>query len=471
MMHVTMLGVNHRTADVDLREQLVLSGKRLFQAFDEFHSRYPEAEVVFLSTCNRTEVYITKPSNEKPSTDDLKKFLTSICQVESQLVNDAWILSNNDEAIMHLFRVASGLESMVLGEPQVLGQVKKAYETACAHQTVGPVLHRVFQQAIAAAKRARTDTQIGKGRASVGSVAVDFAKQIFERFDDKTIVSIGAGELAKPILHHLKALNPEKLFLTNRSLNNAHLVAQQLGLAQTPGGVKPFDQLENLLVEADIVLTCTSATDPIITTKRFKPILKKRRHRPVFIIDTAIPRNVEATVGRLHNVYVYNIDDLQHVIAQTHTMRSNEVHACETLLNKAVSTCISQIQNQNIGQLIRSIKHKLHQLGLAEQQRTLKKLSSVTQADIVDSVSQIMEEHTHRLINKILHPPVSKINNHPTDITLELYADALRLVFGVDETNPNAQTQSDQCNPVPQPKPSNNGQPITQRSPIGKKNQ
>ena len=432
-MRVMMVGINHRTAGVDLRERLSLSGERLAETIDEFRRQYPQTEMVLLSTCNRTEMYIARPSHEKPTTDDLQAFLAALGGVETQALTEVLVQAENDAAVGHLFRVASGLESMVLGEPQVLGQVKRAYKDAVSRSAVGPTLHQVFQQAITIAKRVRTTTGIGEGRVSVGSVAVDFAKRIFERFDDKTIVGIGAGELAKPMLRHLIALNPAKLLLTNRSLDKAHAVAQRLNLTTNAVEVRAFDQLDSLLVEADVILTCTGSAEPIITAKRFKPLLKARRQRPLFVIDIAVPRDVEPAVGRLRNVYIYNIDDLQRVVEQTYDQRSDQALACEALLDDAVRACISQIQNQDIGQLIRLLKRRLQDLGHAEQQRTLRKLEAIKHEDIADAIPRIVEEHTHRLINKILHLPLSQLDHRQAESGLGFYAAALRRLFDLGE--------------------------------------
>ncbi len=429
-MHIMLLSVSHRTAGVALREQLALSEERLTSAINRLRERYPHAEAVVLCTCNRTELYLARPPLESPTLDELQDDLAVCCGVAPETLANVVAKLENQDAVAHLFRVATGLESMVLGEPHVLGQVKRAYEAADKLGGVGAVFHRVFQQAISVAKQVRNTTGIDKGRVSVGSVAVDFARRIFDHFDDKTVVGIGAGELAKPMLQYLKRLQPAKLWLVNRSVDRAGKLVSALQLDPANGGARPFDDLQTLLVEADIVLTSTGAERPIITAADFKPLLRKRRGRPLFVVDIAVPRDVEPAVGDLNNVYLYNIDDLQRVVETTHDRRGEQVQACEAQLAETVAACISQVQQQDIGQLIRSLRRQLHSLGQAEMQRTARKLAACQDSQ---QLERLLEEHTQRLINKVLHLPLSQLDHSQQDATLGFYAAALRSLFGLEE--------------------------------------
>ncbi|MEX1088055.1 MAG: glutamyl-tRNA reductase [Phycisphaeraceae bacterium] len=435
-MRVLMLGMNHRTAPVELRERLALSGAALDDAIDRFRALYPLCEFVALSTCNRTEFYLARPVHEPPSFAELTDFLVALHGVDRGVLQAATIHRENDQAVAQLFRVACGLESMVLGEPQILGQVKRAYEQAALRQAVGPVLHRVFQQAIALAKQVRHSTGIDHGRVSVGSVACDFARQIFQRFDDKTVLAIGAGEMAKLTLRHLAKLRPGKLWLTNRTLARATALAQQLGLTADLGGARSFDDLDNLLIEADIVLTSTAAVEPIITARQFKRLLRRRRSRPLFIVDIAVPRDVEPEVGTLSNIYLYNIDDLQRVVAQTHEDRTGQVEQANAMVLQAMRACMTEIQNRDIGKLIRALRQKLHDVGEAELQRTTRKLAALSQAQLQAALPELLEEHTHRVLNKILHLPLSQLDRSAADPErsgLGFHAAALRRLFALEE--------------------------------------
>jgi glutamyl-tRNA reductase len=414
---------------------LALDAHRLTEAINTFRQLYPAVELVVLSTCNRTELYIARPPLQQPSTDQVAAFLATLGSLDPAELANSLVVKENHDAVAHLFRVATGLESMVIGEPQVLGQVKRAYETANTHGTVGAVLHKVFQQAIGAAKRVRTETGIDAGRVSVGSAAVDFAKQIFERFDDKNVVGIGAGEMAKPMLQHFKQLAPAALWLTNRTPQRAQRLADSLGLAPPRGGARPFESLDDLLVSADIVLTSTGATEPIVTAQRFKPLLRRRRQRPLFLIDIAVPRDIDPAVGRFPNVYLYNIDDLQRVVEQTYTQRNEQALACEAKLADAVKACISEVQHRDVGQMIRALRQRLHSIGQAETQRTLRKLKAASYSpdDREALLATLIDQHTHRLINKIMHLPLSQLDHRSADTSLGFYAAALRRLFDLSD--------------------------------------
>ncbi len=432
-MKITLVGVNHRTAGVELRERLSYSPQQHETAVGDLLGLFPGSEAVVLSTCNRTELYLASPQPGPPVMEKALAFLARDRSVSHDQLRSVSISREDDQAVAHLFRVAAGLDSMVLGEPQILGQVKRAYESATNQGAVGPAMHLVFQRAIAVGKQVRTTTGIDTGRVSIGSIVVDFAKQIFERFDNKTVVGIGAGEMAKVTLRHLMDLRPAKLWLTNRSLPRATALVEKLGLAGTAGGARTIEDLDALLTEADIVVTSAAAQQPIITAERFEPILRRRRSRPLFLIDIAVPRNIEPTVGSFKNVYLYNLDDLHGVAAQTHQKRSQQIEVCEKMVFDEVRQCIAQLRNHDVGQLIRALKHKLHDLGLAEQKRTGRKLAACDPQDLPQALSALLEEHTRRLINKILHLPLSQLDRRRDDAPLGFYAAALRRLFDLED--------------------------------------
>ncbi len=437
-MRIVMLSISHRTASVDLRERIAIAGERLDAAIDSLRRMYPQSEAVVLSTCNRTELYIARPAHEPPGYEQLDTFLADFCGIETKHVTAAAIHREQDQAVTHLFRVATGLESMVIGEPQILGQVKQAYEISRRLEAVGPVLHRVFQQAISVARQVRSESGIGEGRVSIGSVAVDFASQIFERFDDKTMVAIGAGEMAKITLKHLQALKPAKLWLTNRTRERAEDLATRMNLsggtggAGGSGGVRPFEELDELLVEADIVLTSTGAARPIITEQRFRPLIRRRRSRPIFMVDIAVPRDIEPAVGNLSNVYLYNIDDLQRVVLKTHEHRWAQVEQCERMVFDAVRSCMATVQHRDVGLLIRALREKLHDFAKSERERSLKKIGGGEDGDAAE-FAKLLEEHDHRLVNKILHLPLQQLDPKNPDAPLGFFAAALKRLFDLEE--------------------------------------
>jgi glutamyl-tRNA reductase len=442
-MRVLLIGFNHRTAPIQLRERFAMAGDTP-ALLDIFRTRFPDSECVIVSTCNRFELYVARPLHGTPKTDGLRAFLCEHFGLTLDQVTSSSIHREQEQAITHLFRVCCGLDSMVLGESQVLGQVKRAYESASNCGAAGPVLHKLFQQAIATAKQARTATGIGTGRVSVGSVAVDLASRVFADFSDKTVLGIGAGEVTKLTLRHMVDLKPRHLWLVNRTAQRAEELAQKFKLAHPVGGVRPWEQLDELLTEADIIVTSTAAPEPILTLDRLKPILKRRRFRPLFVIDLAVPRDADPAIGLMTNLYLYNIDDLQTIVAQSLGQRGDEVLACECHINQAVAACLSEITHADLGKLIRKLRTKLHDIGQDEQQRTLKKLAN---RDAPETVDEALDEYTHRLINKILHVPLSQLNQHGSDAPLSSYAAAIRRLFDLSDDDP--EPQDDQTAPPP----------------------
>lgn len=432
-MRVHLLGVSYRTAGIDLRDRLAVVPRGLDHAVGVLRRRCPGAEAVVLSTCNRTELYLAGRAGDPLAGVDARGVLAEVCKVTPGDLGDAMLHRVDGQAVSHVFRVACGLDSMILGEREVLGQLRRAYEAAVERRSAGPVLHRVFQQAIRVAKRARTETGIDEGRVSIGSIAVDFARQIFERFDDKTVLGIGAGPAAKLTLRHMQALGPARVWVTNRSADRAGALASRLGLSAGGGGARPIGELDALITEADIVLTSTGAPRAILSVERVQPLLKKRRGRPLFIVDTAVPRDVDPRVGGLKNVYLYNIDDLQRVAAETHGQRQGQAARCETMLSDAVKTCMMHLENHDVGQVVHALRRRLHALGLAEQRRTGRKLTSLHDIGLADEIERLLGEHTHRLINKVLHVPLARLQARDGDAPVGLYLEALRELFELED--------------------------------------
>lgn len=432
-MRLLMLGFNHRTAPLELREALAFDTDRAADALRELRKRYPASECTLISTCNRTELYLARPIHDPPTIEDLRTFITEQTGADADAVRTASIHREQEDAATHLFRVTAGLDSMVLGEPQVLGQVKRAYELADGCGLVGPVLHRLFQGAITASKSVRRQTGIDQGRTSISSVAVAFAKNIFDHFGDKTVLAIGAGEMIKASLASLRRENPKRLLLINRTGQRATDLANQLDLTGSDHGARAWDDMDSLLIEADIVVSCTGATDPIVTEARFKPLLKKRRGRPLFMLDLAVPRDLDPKIGALRNVYLYNLDDLQQAVEATATGRRELVQEAEVLLRGHIDRCMGEIRHRDVGQLVKQLRQRLHDIAEAEQGRTAKKLASLNGQSTEQAVEDLLAQHNHRLVNKILHLPLSQLDRSDPDVSMGFYAAALRRLFDLQD--------------------------------------
>lgn len=447
-MRVLLISINHHHAPLAIRERFTSPDAAAVP--DAVRARFPGVECLSLTTCNRFELYVARPVYAEPSPETLRSFLSDYFDVPIEQVAGACVIREQEQAVAHLFRVCCGLESMVLGEAEVLGQVKRAYEAAAARGSVGPVLHRICRQALATAKQARTATNIDAGKVSVGSVAAELALRATHDLADKTVVGIGAGEVAELALRHILALNPKRLWIVNRSDARAAELADRLSVPEGIGGARPWSQLDDLLAEADVIVTSTSADSPIITTDRLSHTHKHRRGRPLVLIDLASPRDVQPGVGSMSNVYLYNIDDLKAEADLGRSRRGAEAEACERLTADAADACMNQVRHNDLGQLIRRLRTRLHDLGEDECERTLRKLARDADDDQLDA---LLHEHTRRLINKVLHIPLTQLDRHKPDAPLGFYAAALRRLFDMVEPEPNDRpappSPGDSSDPLP----------------------
>src|SRR4051794_37691530 len=299
------LGVDHRSAPTAVREALAFDGGRLRRGLEALKAEAPGAEFVLLSTCNRVELYAAAEA-DAPDGEALAATLARFHDVPVATLDGHLVARRDEVAVAHLFRVAAGLESLVPGEGQVLGQVRDAYKLASDRKAVGPILHHVFQRALRVGKRVRDETGLDRGKCSVASVAVDVARAVFDRFEDKAVLVIGAGAMGELTLQHLAAQRPGALLVTNRDPARARAVAAPWG-----GRVIPFDRLDDALAEADVVLSTTAAAAPIVDVERYARIQRGRGNRLAVILDLAVPRDFDPRVGALEQVMLYNVDDLR----------------------------------------------------------------------------------------------------------------------------------------------------------------
>jgi glutamyl-tRNA reductase len=298
--------------------------------------------------------------------------------------------------VEHLFTVASSLDSMVLGETQILGQVRGAYELASASQTTGALLNPLFQHAIAVGKQVMHETALNEGRISIASVAVDYARRIFDTFNDKTVLCIGAGKMTQLVLRHFAQLAPRRQLISNRDPAKAEKLA-----AQFAGEAVPFEFLADHLTLADIVISSTGATRPILTREQFDKILKARRYRPIFVIDIAVPRDVEPSVGELESVYLYNLDDLQKVVTGTLSQRNGAITGAQAIVSKHVEDFLAWNRSRELGPIIDQLFKRYHAIAQEEVARTVNKLPNLTDAE-----REQLEELARRVVNKLLHDPI-----------------------------------------------------------------
>jgi glutamyl-tRNA reductase len=423
MDRLLLLGLSHTTAPLEVRERLAFNALQREAALAQFKARFPECELVVLSTCNRVEFYAARAVHGQPRNEELIEFVATFHNLSSQRFAAHLYQKAERDMVSHLFHVASSLDSMVLGETQILGQVREAYESSAQAGAAGALLNPLFQKAIAVGKQVMRETALSEGRLSVASVAVDYAKGIFYHFDDKTVLSIGAGKMAKLVLRHFKSLGPGKLLVCNRDAAKAASLA-----AEFDGEPAPFDRLGDHLVAADIVLSSTGAQQPIITKARFESLRKRRRYRPIFLIDIAVPRDVEAAVGQIEGVYLYNLDDLQEVVSETQAQRKDVIEAARKIVAEHVDSFVLWNRQRQLGPAIKRLYERYHAIAQEELARTLNKLPNLSDAERAH-----LEDLSRRIVNKLLHDPIHTLRHaDASHVPAAQYLHALEKLFALE---------------------------------------
>jgi len=399
MHRLLLVGLNHTTAPLEVRETLVFDEEQAADALRKLRETFPEAEAVLLSTCNRVEMYVSRGVHGHPREEEMIEFLAAAHGLPSAQVASHFYRKADKAAAAHLFAVASSLDSMVLGETQIVGQVRAAYDIAREIGAAGAMLNPLFQRALAIAKRVMSETALAEGKTSVASVAVDYARRIFDHFNDKTVLCIGAGKMGGLVLQGFAALGPGKLLLANRDPAKAELLATQFH-----GQASGLAKLDEHLVAADIVISSTGSAHPIITRERFEHLVKQRRYRPIFIIDIAMPRDVEAAVGLIENVYLYNIDDLQQVVSDTQAQRAGAVEAARKIVDEQLEDFVTWHRTRELGPLIDQLYKRYHQVAQDEVSRTVNKFCQISEQE-----REHLEELARRIVNKLLHDPIQTL--------------------------------------------------------------
>ncbi|RUM88922.1 MAG: glutamyl-tRNA reductase [Thermodesulfatator sp.] len=393
---ILLLGLNHRTAPVEVRERFALE-KRGRHPLAHLRAYLPEVEeAYYLSTCNRVEYLLVTPERER-TLSGLKDFLSQETGLPRADFEPHLYLFEDLEAVRHLFRVACGLDSMVLGEPQILGQVKEAYrEAAGRYRTTGPILNRLLHRTFSVAKRVRTQTGIGSYAVSVSYAAVELAKKIFGSLRGRVVLLVGAGEMAELAAQHLLAAGAQRLLVANRTLSRAVELAERYR-----GEALSLEELAEALLSADIVISSTGAPGFVITRELVRPLLRARKHRPLFLVDIAVPRDVEPALNELENVYVFDIDDLQQVVEENLSRRKKEALRAERLIEEEVLKFERWLQELAVYPTIKALKEKAEEIRRRELARTLPRLRNLSPEE-----REALEVMTEALVQKLLHAPI-----------------------------------------------------------------
>ncbi|MGM0524878.1 MAG: glutamyl-tRNA reductase [Pseudomonadota bacterium] len=389
-MTISALGINHKTAPVDLREQVAFSNEQLDTALQAIRQLQGVDEAVIVSTCNRTELYC----QGTVSTDLLLGWLAGFHGLQADALIHHHYQYQDQQAISHLMSVASGLDSLVLGEPQILGQVKQAYQHAKRHAAVGGVLERLFQQTFRVAKTVRNETEVGQNAVSVAYAAVSMAKHIFAKLEKSRVLLIGAGDTSELVAQHLRQQGVSDITVANRTLQRASELAGKIG-----GKAHSLSELGELLPNADIVVSSTASTLPIVGKGSIERALKKRRHKPMLLIDLAVPRDIEEQVNELDDAYLYTVDDLQNIISENIKNREQAARQAQMIIHQQSEEFGDWLKSLNSVELIR--RYRQHSQQIAEQQ--LQKAQLMLQQG--KSPEQVLQLLSHRLTQQLTHQP------------------------------------------------------------------
>jgi glutamyl-tRNA reductase len=426
-MMLLTVGCNFRDTPVDLREKLAFAEAGLPRALSELSVRYG-CEAVILSTCNRVELYLgwavpAGPVQEVFDADLIAEFLGEWHQLPATQLRPHLYQFRDRDAVHHLFRVVASLDSMIVGEGQIAGQVKQAYEQSQQVASVGALLHALFQQARVVAKRVRSETGISAGHVSVSSVAVDYVRQVFERFDDKTVLVIGAGKMGELTLKHLRELTPKRILVTNRSPEKAQAVAEGCG-----GAALPWEQLDDALVRADIVLSTTGAPEVIVSRERWTAVLSRRKKGSVVILDIAVPRDFDPAIHNGERTCLFNIDDLQRIREQTLEARRKYVAPAEAIVEHEVSRFLKDWQRRQMGPVIARLTQEL------EAKRRVRWDQVFEQLDgrLTDDDRRRIEGASRLQQNEVLHVLITAMNEATSESGGHKLLEMLRKLFRLE---------------------------------------
>ncbi|MDP8986096.1 MAG: glutamyl-tRNA reductase [Pseudomonadota bacterium] len=392
-MAFNILGLNHRTAPVALREKVAFDDKRLVAALRALRQEHGVAEVVILSTCNRTEVYWAGTA----SGAELCRWLERHHDPDLKLAASVYV-HQEQNAVEHAFNVACGLDSMVLGEPQILGQLKDAYRIAHESGSTGPHLNKLFQAAFSAAKRVRSETQIGSNAVSIASAAVSLARRMYSDLGARTALMIGAGEMIGLASRHFRAAGVRRIVVANRTARRAQTVA-----AAVDGTAIGLEGLDQALTEADIVISCTASPTPLITKAAAAAAVRTRRRRPIFMVDLAVPRDIEPTVVELEDIYLFSIDDLQQLIDENRQQREVAADGARLLIDEEVARFLAEARAKEAGPAIRALRQRADTI----RQQTLEQARRMLSAG--KTPEDALEYLANSLTNRLLHAPTQAL--------------------------------------------------------------
>ena len=422
MLEIVLLGLNHKTAPVELRECLAFSKEEANAALKAFQKSPAIGEVILISTCNRVEILMA--TDDKPNAvDTVKMFLHGFKNLPVTEFEKSLYIHDGDDAIRHVFRVASSLDSMVVGEPQILGQIKEAYRTATMNKSSGVILNKLLHRTFFVAKRVRNETGIGDNAVSISYAAIELGRKIFGTLEGKKVLLIGAGEMAELAVEHLIRNRAGNIFVANRTFERGVKLAKKY-----EGKAIRFEEITDCLRIADIIISSTGSPDFVVKRNQVKGIMRSRRNRPLFFIDIAVPRDIDPDINRLTNSYIYDIDDLKGVVDENIEGRQQEAVKGERIVDEAVIRFREWYDNMDVVPTIIALRNKIDNIAQAEIKKTLRSLEHLS-----DNDCQAINRMANAMINKILHDPTLLLKRNGFHGDKSVYIDITRKLFKLDD--------------------------------------
>ncbi len=420
-MNIIVVGLSHKTAPIEIREKLAFSESSLEEALRRVKELPGIRESLIISTCNRVEIYANSRDNSQgPS--QLRRFISEYHQIPLEQIQEYLYSYSEQEAINHLFRVACSLDSMVVGEPQILGQVKKAYQDACEFRATGGILNKLLPRTFSVAKKVRTETGIANYAVSVSFAAVELTKKIFESLEEKVVMLVGAGEMAELAARHLKSCGIREVLVTSRTYQRAEKMAEEF-----QGTPLPFDKFYNFLDKADIVICSAAAPHYLIRPERMAEVMKTRKNQPMFFIDISVPRNIDPKINDIANVYLYDIDDLEKVVEANIKERQKEAIKAEEIVKAEARQFYRSLENLEVVPVIKSLKEKMEGIRKKELEKGLSHLKGLSPEQV-----KSLEALTSSIVKKILHEPVTQIKKQELEGDNSVYLETVRKLFNLD---------------------------------------
>ncbi|MEW6107929.1 MAG: glutamyl-tRNA reductase [Nitrospirota bacterium] len=418
-MKIAVVGLNHKTADVELREKLAFNGPKLEQGLSGIRELPEIKEAVVISTCNRVEVYINTDHVRK-AYESLKDFFVDFFDVKRESLDNALYVYDDMDAVKHIFRVASSLDSMVVGEPQILGQLKEAFEFALKQKKTGIILNRLFKKSISVAKRVRTETKIAENAVSISFAAVELARKIFTNLSGRSFMLLGAGEMAELAVRHMITNGVKDIVVANRTYERGRELAEEFN-----GRAVRFEDFLQQMVHSDILICSTGAHNYILTKIQMQKVMKERKNKPVFIIDISVPRNIDPEINNLDNVYLYDVDDLQGVVDTNVLERRKEAEKAEEIVEEELETFKKWLSSLDSVPTVIALREKAEAIKKEEIEKLINRFP-----DIGEKEKKSIENMANSIINKLIHAPTIALKEDSGD--KDLLIATIRKLYGLN---------------------------------------